>query len=398
MKVSVRARNTLPSPTLGITARAKALAAQGVDVIDFGAGEPDFDTPAHIRAAAIEAIEQGFTRYTPSAGAPALRQAVCQSFLRDYGLQYRPEQVLVGVGAKHVLFNLMQALLDPGDEVIIPSPYWVSYPEQVKLAGGVPVALCGEPEAGYMPSTDGVKAALTPRTRAIILNSPGNPTGAVASRRRVKELVSLAIKHDLVIISDEIYAKLIYDDNEHVSPAGLGAEAYARTVTVNGCSKTWAMTGWRIGYCGAADTELISAMSRMQDQSTSNPASISQKAALAALTGPQECVEEMRLAFEERRNRIVELLNAIPGIRCPMPGGAFYAFPDVSGLIGLGADNVTIDGADSLAAYLLDAVQVAVVPGAGFGAPGNIRISYATSIPVIEAGLERMQDAICRLR
>ncbi|HLV81795.1 MAG TPA: pyridoxal phosphate-dependent aminotransferase [Chthonomonadaceae bacterium] len=397
MSISQRARETAPSPTLTISAKAKALKAQGVDVIGFGAGEPDFDTPEHIKQAAIEAICCGFTKYTPTSGEADLKEAIAAKLTRDNALQYRPENIIVSCGAKHTLYNLMQALLDPGDEVLIPSPYWVTYPEQVRLAGGKPVFIETRPEDDFMPSREAVRAAITPRTRALLLNSPSNPTGGVASRQAVKDLASLVIQHDLTLISDEIYEKLLYDGRQHLSPAALGSEIFQRTVTVNGCSKAYAMTGWRIGYAAAADKELIAAMGRLQDQSTSNPASISQKAAVAALNGPQEPVEAMRQAFEQRRNLIVERLNALAGVTCRMPGGAFYAFPNIAPLLGRRAGERLLRTSDDLAAYLLDEAGVAVVPGSGFGADDYIRLSYATSTENITKGLERMDAAIRRI-
>ncbi|HLH79891.1 MAG TPA: pyridoxal phosphate-dependent aminotransferase [Chthonomonas sp.] len=397
MHISQRARNTAPSPTLAITARAKALAAQGRDVIGFGAGEPDFDTPEHIKRAAIAALEAGYTKYTPSSGDADLKQAVVEKLARDNGLHYKPSQIIVSCGAKHSLYNIMQALLDPGDEVIIPVPYWVTYPEQVKLAEGVPVFVQTDPKNDFMPTREALREAITSRTRAIVLNSPCNPTGAVASRQTVKEIVSLCIQHQIYLISDEIYEKLIYDGRQHVSPAALGSESFQYTITVNGCSKAYAMTGWRIGYVASANEEFIAAMGRLQDQSTSNPTSIAQKAAVAALIGPQEPVEQMRQAFEARRNAMVERLNAIPGVHCPVPGGAFYAFPDISALLGRKAGNKVIPSSDALAEYLLDEAGVAVVPGSGFGSDTHIRLSYATSMEKIEKGLERMAHAIRKL-
>ena len=397
MSISERARNAAPSPTLAITAKANALKAQGVDVVGFGAGEPDFDTPAHIKQAAIDALNAGYTKYTPSAGSPELKQAIIRKFARENNLTYKPENIIVSCGAKHSLYNLFQAMLDPGDEVIIPAPYWVSYPEQVKLADGVPVIVATEPDNDFMPTRDAVRAAITSKTRALILNSPSNPTGGVASRQNVKELVSIALQHNLYIVSDEIYEKLLYDGREHTSPASLGEKAFQKTITVNGCSKSYAMTGWRIGYLGSADKEMVAAMGRIQDQSTSNPTSISQKAAIAALDGPQEPVEEMRKAFEERRNVIVDRLNAIPGVTCRKPGGAFYVFPNIAALLGKRVGERHIQGSDDLAAYLLEDANVAVVPGAGFGADTYIRLSYATSLPNIVKGLDRIEAALRKL-
>jgi aspartate aminotransferase len=397
MSVSQRARDTAPSPTLGITAKINALRAQGVDVIGFGAGEPDFDTPAHIKQAAIDALNAGYTKYTPSSGAVDLKDAIIAKLARDNHLNYKRENVIVSCGAKHSLYNVMQALLDPGDEVLIPSPYWVTYPEQVRLAEGKAVYVETLPENDFMPTPEAVRAAITPRTKALVLNSPSNPTGGVASRQTVKDLAALAVQHNFYLISDEIYEKLLYDGREHLSPAALEEEVFQRTVTINGCSKAYSMTGWRIGYAAAADTELVSAMGRLQDQSTSNPTSIAQKAAVAALNGSQEPVEEMRKAFEERRNLIVEKLNAIPGVACRMPGGAFYAFARIADVLGKRAGDRILQGSDDLADYLLTQFDVGVIPGSGFGNDGYIRLSYATSRENIVKGLERIEAGICKL-
>ena len=397
MSISARARNTAPSPTLAINAKAKALQAQGKDVIGFGAGEPDFDTPDYIKQAAIDALIAGYTKYTPSSGDVDLKDAIVAKLKRDNGLTYGRENVIVSCGAKHSLYNVFQAMLDPGDEVVIPAPYWVSYPEQVKLADGVPVIVETLPDNEFMPTGDAIRAALTPRTKAIILNSPSNPTGGVAPRALIEEIVSIAVENDLYLVSDEIYEKLLFDGRTHLSPASLSEAAYRQTITVNGCSKAYSMTGWRIGYLASADKELVAAMGRLQDQSTSNPTSIAQKAAVAALNGPNDAVEEMRIAFEGRRNIIVEKLNAIPGVTCRLPGGAFYAFPNISALIGKRSGERVISNSDVLAAYLLEDAGVAVVPGSGFGADSYIRLSYATSTDNIVKGVDRMEAAIRKL-
>jgi aspartate aminotransferase len=392
MKISERARNTAPSPTLGITARAKQMRAQGIDVISFGAGEPDFDTPEPIKRAAIAALEAGDTKYTASSGTEPLRAAICEKLRRDNGLAYALNEVIVSVGAKHSLFNLMQATLDPGDEVIIPAPYWVSYPEQVKLAGGVPIFVTAPESDGFRVTADAIRSALTPRTRMLIVNSPSNPTGAAIPADELRRIAELAVERDLMVVSDEIYEKLTYDGKQHTSIASLGEEIKARTFTVNGFSKAYSMTGWRLGYA-AGDKTVVAAMGRIQDQSTSNPTSFAQAGAVAALNGSQDAVSEMARAFEQRRNVIVERLNAIPGVRCVKPDGAFYVFPNVSGL-----HNSRIPNSDALAEHLLAEARIAVVPGSGFGAPDYVRLSYATSLELIQEGVNRLEAASQRLR
>ena len=395
MYISQRAQNTLPSPTLAITALAKSMKEQGIDVISFGAGEPDFDTPAVISQAAIDAIKAGFTRYTPTAGIPALRQAIADKLLRDNGLSYDPAQIMVTCGAKHALFGIFQAICDPGDEVIIPAPYWVSYPEQVKLAGGVPVFVSADVASHFIPDPAKIAEAVTPKTRAIVLNSPSNPTGAVFPEEVIRAIAEIAVKNNIYIVSDEIYEKMVYG-TKHFSVASISDEVKKLTIVVNGMSKANAMTGWRIGYA-AAELELTKAMIRMQDQSTSNPTSIAQKAALAALQAPESLITDMVTAFHERRDVIVALLNEIPGFTCPMPGGAFYAFPDVSGVFGRSFNGKVISSSDDLAEYLLNEARVAVVPGRGFGMDSNIRLSYACSMENIRKGLGRISDAIAKL-
>ena len=383
--LSHRARNAAPSPTLAITARFKAMRAAGEDVIGFGAGEPDFDTPEHIKQAAREALDSGDTKYTASSGTPALKAAICAKLKRDQGLDYEPKQIIASCGAKHSIYNLMQAILDRGDEVIISAPYWVSYPEQAKLAGGVPVVVEAPEHTGFRLSADAVASAITERTKLLVLNSPSNPSGAVIGREQLQAIAELAVEHDFLVLSDEIYEKLVYGE-EHVSIASLGSEIKARTLVVNGFSKAYAMTGWRLGYL-AGDADIVGGMSRIQDQSTSNPTSFVQAGGVAALNGDQSCVEEMRQAFEERRNLIVERLNAIPGITCTTPGGAFYVLPNVSGLLA-GA----ITDSDALAAHLLDTVKIAVVPGSGFGMPQHLRMSYAASMEDLQTGLDRLEQ------
>lgn len=393
MYLSRRVREITPSPTLGIDARAKQMKRQGIDVISFSVGEPDFDTPEHIKAAAVDAIKVGFTKYTPAAGIPELKEAICAKLKRDNGLTYAPSQILVSVGAKHSLYNALQAVCDTGDEVIIPAPYWVTYPEQVKLAGGVPVVIdCGE-DTGFKLTPDALRARITPRTRVLILNSPSNPTGAVYSRRELEDLAEICLKHEIYVLADEVYEKLIYDDTQHVSIASLGPEIGRLTITVNGVSKAYAMTGWRIGYA-AAEKEIIDAMADLQGHVTSNPTSIAQKASLAALTGPEEPLRVMLAEFDRRRSYMTERLNRIPGFRAVMPAGAFYVFPNVSGLFGRKVGGTVVTDADSLAAVLLDKAKVALVPGGGFGAPDNIRFSYATSMDLIVEGLDRIETLV----
>ncbi|MGO8672602.1 MAG: pyridoxal phosphate-dependent aminotransferase [Capsulimonadaceae bacterium] len=397
-KLSERAINAAPSPTLAITAKVNALKASGVNVVGFGAGEPDFDTPANIKEAAAAALAAGDTKYTPSSGTVALKDAIIGKLKRDNGLTYARNEIIVSCGAKHSIYNLLQAILDPGDEVIIPSPYWVSYPEQVKLADGVPVIAATTDETGFLTSAAAIEKHITNRTKLVIINSPSNPTGAVYTPQALREISELCTGRGIYIMSDEIYEKIIYRGSEFVAPASFSDEAKRLTITINGFSKAYAMTGWRLGYA-AGDADIISAMSRIQDQSTSNPTSFAQAGAVAALNGPQDAVETMRVAFAERRDLIVSLLNDIPGVRCLSPGGAFYVFPNVKSHYGKSwttPEGVvrTIDGSDSFAEYLLTVKHVGVVPGSGFGADEHIRLSYATSAANIEKGLARIAEAV----
>ncbi|MCW3062759.1 MAG: aspartate aminotransferase [Capsulimonas sp.] len=400
--LSQRALGAAPSPTLAITAKANALKAEGVDVVSFGAGEPDFDTPAHVKDAAIAALGAGDTKYTASSGTVALKDAIIAKLKRDNNLTYSRAEILVSVGAKHSIYNLMQAILDPGDEVIIPTPYWVSYPEQVKLADGVPVFVETDETTGFLATAALIEEKLTPKTKLVIINSPSNPTGAVYTPQALREISDLCVSRGVYLMSDEIYEKIIYPGNTFVSPASFSPEAHKLTITINGFSKAHSMTGWRLGYA-AGDAKIISAMSRIQDQSTSNPVSFAQAGGVVALNAPQESVETMRVAFEERRNYIVAALNDIPGFKCLSPGGAFYVFPNVSALYGKSwktADGAlkTINSSDDFAEYLLTAKGVAVVPGSGFGADGNIRLSYATSMKNIEKGVARIAEAVGELQ
>lgn len=395
MQLAQRAAGISPSPTLAIDAQAKAMKAKGVEVINFSAGEPDFGTPEHIKQAAIDALAAGFTRYTPVAGIPELRQAICAS-LAARGVTYEPADIVVSCGAKHSLYNAMQVLLNEGDEVILSAPYWVSYYEQVKLAGGVPVVVTTGPDTGFKLTPGLLEAAITPRTRLLILNSPCNPTGAVYSREELAALAEVIVARNLIVISDEIYAALLYDGLTHTSIASLAPEVKERTILIDGVSKTYAMTGWRIGYA-AGPRPVAKAMTDLQSHSTSNPTSIAQKAAVAALTGSQEAVETMRREFEQRRNRILAGLRELPGIECNQPGGAFYVFPFIGKLFGRKFRGLVLGNSTDVATALLNEFQVAVVPGVAFGAEPYLRLSYATSMDQIEAGLERLRAFVTEL-
>jgi aspartate aminotransferase len=388
-----RLKTLAPSSTLAVQARAKALRAKGVDVISFGAGEPDFDTPARIKDAAARAMQAGQTKYTEVPGIPELRAAICAKFRRDNGLDYEPADVLVSCGAKHALFNLAVALLNPGDEVLVPSPYWVSYPEQGRLLGAVPVAVPTDEATGFDLDPDRLRAAVTGRTKLIVLNSPNNPTGAVFSAATLETVARLAVERGLWIVSDECYEALTFE-GRHRSVAAFGGDVKARTIVVNTCSKAYAMTGWRIGYA-AGPRELIGAMTDVQSQVTSNPSSIAQWAAVEALSGPQDDVAKMAGEFDRRRRLIIEGLNAVPGVSCRMPRGAFYAFANISGLLGKKAPGgVPLRGSADVAAFLLDHARIAVVPGLDFGSDAHVRFSYATSAELIREGLARMAHAV----
>jgi len=388
-----RLKTLAPSSTLAVQAKARELRARGIDVISFGAGEPDFDTPLRIKEAAVTALQRGHTKYTEVGGVPEVRAAVCAKFKRDQGLDYEPDDILVSCGAKHTLFNLMVAVLDPGDEVIVPSPFWVSYPEQIKLVGGVPVAVATEEASGFDLDGEAVRRAVTPRTKVIVINSPNNPTGAVFSRSALEAVARVAVERDLLVVSDECYEALTFE-GRHLSLASFGSEIKARTLVVNTCSKAYAMTGWRIGYA-AGPRALIRAMTDVQSQVTSNPSSIAQYAAVEALNGPQDDVAKMAGEFDHRRRLIVAGLNALPHVRCVMPKGAFYAFANVSGLIGRRApDGHTLAGSTDVTAFLLEQARVAVVPGVDFGSDAHVRLSYATRTDLIREGLARMDAAI----
>ena len=387
-----RLKTLQPSPTLAMQARAKALRAQGINVISFGAGEPDFDTPRRIKDAAIRALESGQTKYTEVGGIPELRAAICHKLKRDVGLAYTPEEVTTSCGAKHTLFNIVMALVNPGDEVIIPSPFWVSYPEQVRLLGGVPVPVETLESTGFDLDPEAVRRAVTAKTRILVLNSPGNPTGAVFSAAALKQVGQLAVERGFWIVSDECYEALTYE-GRHVSIASLSPEIKARTLVVNTCSKAYAMTGWRLGYA-AGPKVIVKAMTDIQSQVTSNPTSIAQWAAVEALAGPQDEVAKMAGEFDRRRRVIVDALNAIPGISCVMPKGAFYVFPNISGLFGKRWKGGTLKGSADVCAFLLDEALIATVAGVDFGSDAHIRLSYATGLETIKEGMSRMASAV----
>ena len=395
-----RLKTLAPSSTLAVQAKARELRRRGVDVISFGAGEPDFDTPERIKQAAIQAMRRGQTKYTEVGGVPELRAAVCAKFKRDNGLAYEPADVLVSCGAKHTLFNLAVAMLNPGDEVLVPSPFWVSYPEQTRLVGAVPVAVPTSETTGFDLDPERLRAAVTPRTKVIILNSPNNPTGAVFSPASLAAVGKLALERDLFVVSDECYEALTFE-GRHASIAALGPEIKARTLVVNTCSKAYAMTGWRIGFA-AGPRELIAAMTDIQSQVTSNPSSIAQWAAVEALIGPQDEVAKMAGEFDRRRRLIVQRLNALPGVSCVMPRGAFYVFANVSRLFGrtwktAGGTTTILKSSLDVTAFLLEEARVAVVPGLDFGSDDHVRLSYATSDALITDGLARMAAALGRL-
>ncbi|MBD9525642.1 pyridoxal phosphate-dependent aminotransferase [Paracoccus sp. PAR01] len=381
-----------PSPTIAITGRARELAAEGRDIISLSAGEPDFDTPEHIREAGKAAIDQGHTRYTAVDGIPELKRAICDKFRRENGLDYTPAQITVGTGGKQILYNALMATLNPGDEVIIPAPYWVSYPDMVLLAGGTPVVIEGAMENGYRITPEQLEAAITPKTKWLILNSPSNPTGAGYAESHMRGLTDVLMRHPHVwVLTDDIYEHLVFDDFKFVTPAQVEPGLKGRTLTMNGVSKSYAMTGWRIGY-GAGPVELIKAMGKLQSQSTSNPTSISQYAALAALEGPQDYLETSRAVFQRRRDLVVAGLNACPGITCPVPEGAFYVYPSIRDLIGkTSAGGTLIADDEAFATALLDETGVAVVFGAAFGLSPHYRISYATSDEVLTDACDRIR-------
>ncbi|MBC1225294.1 pyridoxal phosphate-dependent aminotransferase [Nostoc sp. UCD121] len=384
MKLAARVSQVTPSLTLAIAAKAKALKAEGIDVCSFSAGEPDFDTPAHIKAAAVKALDEGKTKYGAAAGEPKLREAIAHKLKNDNGLDYKSENVIVTNGGKHSLYNLMVALIDPGDEVIIPAPYWLSYPEMVTLVGGVSVIVPTDATTGYKITPEQLRKAITPKTKLFILNSPSNPTGMVYTPDEIKALAQVVVDADIFVVSDEIYEKILYDGAEHISIGSLGKEIFDRTLISNGFAKAYSMTGWRLGYL-AGPVEIIKAASTIQGHSTSNVCTFAQYGAIAALQSSQDCVEEMRQAFAKRRQVMLDRLNAIPGLSTAKPDGAFYLFPDIS-KTGL----KSLEFCDAL----LEKYQVAVIPGIAFGADDNIRLSYATDMATIEKGMDRLEKFV----
>ncbi|KSU63440.1 aspartate aminotransferase [[Bacillus] enclensis] len=393
MKVSLAKRVSAltPSTTLAITAKAKEMKAQGIDVIGLGAGEPDFNTPKHIIQAAYDSLIEGHTKYTPSGGTAQLKEAVISKFKQDQNLAYKPAEIIVTSGAKHALYTLFQVLLDDGDEVIIPTPYWVSYPEQVKLAGGNPVIVEGKQENSYKITPEQLSESITERTKAVIINSPSNPTGMIYSAEELKAIGQICLEKNILIVSDEIYEKLVYDGNTHTSIAEISEELKEQTIVINGVSKSHSMTGWRIGYAAGNET-VIKAMTNLASHSTSNPTTTSQYGAVAAYMGDQQPVEDMRKSFEERLNIVFEKLNNIPGFDCIKPQGAFYLFPNVK-------EAARITGYDSVDLFvqaLLEDAKVAVIPGSGFGSEDNIRLSYATSLESMEQAIERIHEFVVK--
>lgn len=393
ISISDKSKQVTPSSTLALTAKINAMVADGLDVVKFGAGEPDFDTPDHIKSAAVEALNQGFTKYTPVAGITELREAIVDKFERDNGLSYEANQVIVSCGAKHTIYNILQAICNPGDEIIFAAPYWVSYIEMVKLADATPIVINTTPDQNFALTPDQIKSAVTEKTKAIIICSPSNPTGTTYSTESLQMIAELAVEHQFYLISDEIYEALLYDGAKHRSLASFGDAVKSLTFVVNGVSKAYSMTGWRIGYT-AGPEDAIKAMSKIQSHSTSNPTSIAQKAALAAITGSQEPVVEMVKAFQKRRDLICQRLDDIDGVEYVRPQGAFYIFPDFSHHYGRTINGHSINSSQELATYFLDEAKVGAVPGDGFGADNHMRFSFATSEIEINRGLDRIQKAL----
>ena len=395
MELSKLAKELKPSATLAITAKAKEMKAEGIDVIGFGAGEPDFDTPENIKNYAKRFIDNGFTKYTAAGGILELKESIIKRISEDYGVIYNSKEIFVGSGAKHVLYNLFQVLIDEGDEVIIPSPYWVSYPEQVRIAGGSPIILNTSQDNNFKFSPEQLEDIITPKTKILVLNYPSNPTGSTFTEAELIKISKIVSKNNLIVVSDEIYDKILYDGIKHTSFVQISDEIKRQTILVNGVSKTYSMTGWRIGYA-AGNPSVISAMSNLSGQSTSNPTSISQKAAQEAFCGDQAEVSKMVNEFESRRNYICNELNKIYGIKCSIPDGAFYVFPDISSFFGKKYNNIEINNSVDFTNFLLNEARVAVVPGIEFGLDKNIRISYATSIVDIREGVKRIGDVISK--
>lgn len=393
MTLSRIAENIAPSGTIKISTKVNNMAQEGISVIGFGMGEPDFDTPRNIADAAIKAIKEGFTKYTPTSGTPDLREAICEKLWRDNGLRYSPTQVVVSMGAKQAIHNLILVLCESGDEVIIPSPYWVSYPEQVKMAGATPVFIHTGDDTGFKITPASLRKAITPRTKMLILNSPSNPTGVVYTEKELRELAGIAVEKGLYIISDEIYEKIIYDGMKHVSPASFGDEFMKKVITVNGFSKSYAMTGWRLGYA-AGPENIIKAVIKLQDHTTSCANSIAQKAAVEALRGDQTPVRLMVEEFDKRRKYMVNRLKRLDGISCTMPEGAFYVFPNVSGLYRRNIAGTVVSNSTELVDLLIEKARVAFVPGICFGSDDHIRISFATNMAQIEEGMNRLEGLL----
>lgn len=390
LTLSKKSEQVKPSSTLAITAKAKEMRANGIDVVGFGAGEPDFNTPKNICDVAIKAINDGFTKYTPASGTNELKEAICKKFKEYNGLDYQPNQIVVSNGGKHALSNIFDVLLNPGDEVIIPAPYWLSYPEMVKLSDGIPVFIRGTKEQGYKVTAQQIEEAVTDKTKALILNTPSNPTGAIYTREELEAIAEIAVKHDFYVVADEMYEYLVYEENEHVSIASLNDEIYKRTITCSGLSKSYSMTGWRIGYTGAS-VEITKRMSAIQSHATSNPNSIAQKAAVEALLGPQEDLLSMKAEFNIRRSYAYQRISKMPLVDCQEPLGAFYIFVDVTEVLKKQYNGELIETAANMADILLRDYNVAVVPCADFGFPDHIRLSYAISVAQIEKGLARME-------
>jgi len=394
--LSNRAKSLKPSPTLAINAKAKSMQAQGIHVISFGAGEPDFDTPQNIKQAAKKALDEGFTKYTPVGGIDELKDAIIKKFQRDSGLSYKRSEIIVSCGGKHSFYNLAQAIFDQEDEVIIPAPYWVSYPPMVALAGASPIIVETKEGDDFKITQESLKRAITSKTKALVINSPSNPTGSAYTKKELEKIAEMAILNNFFIISDEIYEKIVYDGFKFISIASLNEEMKKRTIIVHGVAKTYAMTGWRIGYTAGSE-EIISAMNNIQSQSTSNPTSISQKASVEALIGPQDEVGKMVSAFLDRRNYIVNRLNKMEGVSCFKPIGAFYVFPNFSYYYGKSYQGKKIANSTNLADFFLDVARVAVVPGVEFGADPFERLSYATSMEDIQEGLDRIEESLKKL-